>query len=289
MAKSLGQIHSTNIEFNVTASGQKYNVDLPGQLSSQLQRMIRAGNFFKLVGIDMAIDDTAGAGSGGSVTGQILYYQPTRGRCAAFRGAFKAMADQMKNQGISMRENALYDFKAPINAAGTVNTFDNQATLDGTNGLALYNIVNTGASIFGVHNESVRPTYTGTAGALFSEGFDTLLQSSTGTDFVLNDAIPYTGDVDYASEGYESIPFTASWSPGATDVAINFNWRPDPALYLAVLCGQLQIVVDDLVTSVPGTSLTLNFNFMTSGWKSVMGNPDKKRRSSKRTSRKKME
>lgn len=45
MAKELGQIHVVNEEFNVTASGDVKDVDLPGQLTSQLQRMVRQGNF----------------------------------------------------------------------------------------------------------------------------------------------------------------------------------------------------------------------------------------------------
>ena len=149
MAKSLGQIHVVNSIFPVNnTTGDKFNIDLPGQLTSQLQTMVRAGTYHKVVGIDMTLD-TQGTLGGGQVSGSILYYAPTHGRCSAYRAAFKSMAEVMKTQGISMRENRLYDFKAPINVAGTVNVFQNQATLDGTNGLALNNTVNAGASIFG--------------------------------------------------------------------------------------------------------------------------------------------
>lgn len=101
-------IHST--EYNYSVSNANNNsllqgtVDLPLELSDQLQRLIRQGNFFKVVGIDFQLSPFAG--STGSVTGYLRYFAPTRGRCAAYRQAFKAMADLMKTQGISMRDNA---------------------------------------------------------------------------------------------------------------------------------------------------------------------------------------
>ncbi len=280
MAKSLGQIHTVNSIFPVNASGDKFNIDLPGQLTAQLQTMVRAGTYHKIVGIDMTLD-TQGTLGGGQISGNILYYSPTHGRCSAFREAFRSMAEVMKTQGISMRDNALYDFKAPLNVANTVNGFDNQATLDGTNGLALNNTVQVGSSIFAVHNRSVTPQYTGTAGDMFSPGFDTILQSSaTGTDFVLNDTVPFTGNRDFAATDFESIPFTLSWTPDTTDIAIGMEWRPDPALFLAVLCGQLQVVVEEVNFDGGATGVNINIATMVSGWKSIMSEP-KARRSRK--------
>ncbi len=279
MAKSLGQIHVVNQQFGVTAAGEKWNIDLPGQLSKQLQRMVRAGTYQKCVGIDITLD-TIGTLGGGQISGEIRYFAPTRGRCAAFRGAFKSMAEVMKTQGVSMRDNKLYDFKCPINNDTTaVNAFENGATLDGSNPLALVSTV-AGASVFGVHNRSVQPQYTGAAGDLFQPGFNTLLQSSTGTDFVLNDTVPFTGDEDFASEEYETIPFMLSWTPDTTDLAISFQWRPDPALFLAVLCGQMQVVIEEINKDGGAPGVALNIAVMVSGWKSIMGNPDRKTKKS---------
>jgi len=279
MAKSLGQIHSVNTSANFTASNQKNNIDLPGQLSAQLNRMVRAGTFHKVVGIDIGIDPVPlGAGLGGQVNGKLRYYAPTRGRCAAFRGAFKSTAELMKTQGISMRTNELYDFKVPLNNEFANNGFDNQASLDGINGLALVNTV-PGASIFGVHNAGVQPGQTSPSNAdLYSEGFNTLMSSGT-VDFVLNDNVPFDYNPEFASEEYEEIPFSLVYDPGAGTVS-NFQWRPDPALYLAVMCGQIQIVIDEYTVLGGAASLTLKVNTMVSGWKSIMGDPDKKRRRS---------
>ncbi len=282
MPKSLGQIHTVNAQLPVTASGNKLNIDLPGQLTEQLQTLVRAGTYHKVVGIDMDID-AVGTLGGGQITGKFLYYAPTRGRCDAYRGAFQSMKEVMKTQGINMHENKLYDFRAPINDDGTASFFPNQATLDGTNGLCLNNVATPGASIFGVHNRSVQPQYTGTAGDLFNPGFNTLLQTSAGTDFVLNDAVPYTGNRDVASTDYESIPFSVSYTPDTTDLTLNMQWRPDPALFLAVMCGQLQCVVEEVNFDGGATSINLNIAIMVSGWTSIMGSPDRKRSSKKKS------
>ncbi len=284
MAKSLGQIHTINqsalLPTGETGPFNLLGIDIPGQLTEQLQRNIRCGNYFKLVGIDMTMD-TAGTSGGGEVSGYIRYYAPTRGRCDAFKGAFKAMADIMKVQGISMRDNKMYDFRVPLNeSTDTYATFPNHATLDGAEGLALFHGSEPGASVFDVHNRSQQPQYEGAAGDLFQPGFDTLIQGTVGgTDFVLNDTIMYTGNHNFASTEYEEIPFMLSWTPDSTDLTVQVNWRPDPALYLAVLCGQMQVrIVEADFNGEPSSGLNLNFAVHVSGWKSIMGDPDKKRR-----------
>ena len=287
-AKELGQIHMVNYSQDVTTTDayprNLINVDLPGQLTEQLQTMVRAGTYHKVVGLDMTID-TVGTLGGGQLTGYIRYYAPTRGRCAAFRGAFKAMKEQMSNQGVTTRTNPLYDFRAPLNEFSHASgVFPNRATLDGVEGLALYNSTTPGASIFDVHNRSVQPQYTGTTGDLFPAGFDTLLANKdegNSTDFVLNDEIPFTGNRDAASLEYEEIPFMLTWTPDSTDLAISWQWRPDPALYLAVLCGQMSIVIEELNVDGGASAITLNVAVMVSGWKSIMGDPSRKRSSKK--------
>lgn len=291
-AKELGQIHTVNKSLNFLTSQETLtpfvvgDIDLPGELTEQLQRMVRAGNYFKTVGIDMSLDLNSNLGESAVVSGEIRYYAPTRGRCQAFRDAFKAMADQMNVQGLNMRDNPMYDFRAPINP-NAASAFRNQATLDGTKGLAMHNPGDAGAGIFEVHNASTQPIYTGTAADLYISGFDTLLQpSGTGTDFVLNDTVPFTGNELTASVDYETIPFQLALSTTADETATaTFQWRPDPALYLAVLCGQFQVIFTDLQTEsglLPPTTLNLNVSIMVSGWKSIMGNPDKKRKTSRR-------
>ncbi len=286
-AKELGQIHTVNYR-QAIAQGSSFpqdliNVDLPGQLTEQLQTIVRAGTYHKVVGIDMSLD-TVGTLGGGQITGRILYYAPTRGRCEAFRGAFKAMKTQMATQGINTRTNPLYDFRAPLNDLPHTNgAFPNRATLDGREGLALNHTNQAGASIFDVHNSTVRPVM-GTQDP-FAEGFDTLLANEdegTATDFVLNDVLPFTGNRNTASREYEEIPFMLTWTPDSTDFAVNWNWRPDPALFLAVLSGQMSIVIEEMnLDGGNSQGLNLNVAVMVSGWKSIMGEPGSRSKSKK--------
>ncbi len=292
MAKELGQIHSVSDLYNVTpamSGGVPRRFDLAGGLCDKLQRMIRQGNYFKLVGIDLSLEpNVVGPGNGGSITGYFRYYSPTKGRCAAFRHAFKAQADQMKMQGIPMRENVGYDFRVALtNQAGTGPVLGNQATMDGTNGLALNSTV-AGASVFGVYNKSVLPNLRSVAAAadLFDEGFDTLLQSGGGkTDFVLNEQTLWDGNDNYADESFERIPFQCSYD-AAGNTTLAFEWRPDPALYVAVMTGNLEFALDECSVTGGAASLDINITFYVSGWKSIMGDPDKKKKSRK-TRRKK--
>jgi len=70
-----------------------------------------------------------------------------------------------------------------------------------------------------------------------------------------------------------------SWTPDSSDIATNFQWRPDPALFLAVLCGQMQVVIEEVNLDGGAAGVNINMATMVSGWKSIMGNPDKKRSS----------
>lgn len=278
MAKSLGMIHTVNTEHTFSSSGQKANIDLAGQLTEQLNRMVRCGNYFKLVGIDMSLD-AVGTLGGGQISGYLRYYAPTKGRCAAFREAFQAMKNVMQMQGVNTWTNPLYDFRAPLNDDEVEGSnFKNQATLDGDRGLTL-NDSETPSSIFGVYNESVRPVYTSTADNLFGPGFKTVLSDlqTTPTDFVRNDAKPFTGNSDSAETEYETIPFMISYTPDSTDITTSVQWRPDPALFVAILCGQLQIVVEELNKDGSASEVNLRVACHVAGWKSIMGLPKQRR------------
>ena len=280
-AKELGQIHTINSLAQVSDTVRKFNQDIPAELTQQLQRMVRQGQSFKVVGIDMTLS-TVGTVGGGQVTGHIKYYAPTKGRCEAYRSAFKAMKTAMELQGITnLSHNKLYDFRVRINDQDTGRaddavSFKNQATLDGTNGLCLDHQTQPEASVFGVHNRMVLPTVTGVpTGDLFASGFNTMGVQATPTDFVLNDTTLYSGNSNEASIQMESIPFMLTWSPdtgnqGDALSSVSFQWRPDPALYLSVLTGQLQFEIEEINVDGGASALELNINTMVSGWKSIM-------------------
>ena len=280
MAKSLGQIHTVNYEVSVASAGSKEQLDLSGELSKQLQHHVRQGNYFKIVGIDMNVTELGGSGEGGGqVTGFLDYYNPTRGRCEAYRAAFAAMRNAMKTQGISMSKNSAYDFRVNLTDQTFVTPLVNAATLDGSRNLCLEDN-GQAESIFYTHNRSVDPIQTGTPN--FSPGFG--VYGST-TDFVTNEGdIGFTGNSNYASSEFESIPFQLSFSPDSTDVSMTLEWRPDPALYIAVMCGLIRVRMDEVEFDGDASDLKITIAVHCAGWKSIMGNPDKK---SRRTSNKK--
>ena len=78
-AKQLGQIHTVNHQFSFNDDNDLGQIDLSGLLTAQLQNMIRQGQYFKMVGIDMTLTDFATPGdTGGQVSGFIDYMAPTR-------------------------------------------------------------------------------------------------------------------------------------------------------------------------------------------------------------------
>jgi hypothetical protein len=80
-----------------------------------------------------------------------------------------------------------------------------------------------------------------------------------------------------------------SWTPDSTDIATSLEWRPDPALFLAVMCGQLQVRIEEVNldgTPDPATALNVKVATMVSGWKSIMGNPDPGRKSRSKKNKK---
>ncbi len=279
-AKELGMLHTVNFK-QTYASGDAntFNNDLAGQLTEQLQRMVRQGQYFKVTGIDMGLFPTSSTvAASGSITGKLRYYAPTRGRCEAYRDAFKTMAEAMKGQGISMRDNKFYDFRVPLRDSSLYQNavpFANGATFNGVDELAMNKAAPNG--VFQVHNESVQPVQ---ASATFSDGFG--VYGSAGNSWVLNpNQQGYQGNHMLADDEFEEIPFQlaidTSASQGNTTTPI-FQWRPDPALYLAVLAGQFEVTVENTIIEGSGT-LDLLISYTVAGWKSIMGNPDKKRRS----------
>ena len=296
MAKSLGQIHTANFDHTIQVaefvSGDKYLYDLSAALCSNLQTMVRQGNFFKCVGIDMTVEEQGGSGHGGTISGQLRYYAPTRGRCEAYKNAFHAVREGMRLQGINMRGNRNYDFRVPIDKLSDYKNeseFLNQATIDGTNGLSLTGASSLTDDIFGVYNANIQPQQTATVA--FNSGFGLPGNPGSATDFVVDGTEGEIFDASLtrqAQVALESIPFQLTYTPGSTNTTFEFEWRPDPALYLAVMCGMFELVVEELnVSDNSVTALNVHTAVHVSGWKSIMGNPDRKRRSSKKKSSRK--
>ena len=266
MAKSLGMIHTVNHRLSATSDSARGQIDLARLLQEQLQKQIRQGQYFKVVGIDMTLTDYDTGDNGGQVSGWLNYFTPTRGRCKAYRSAFAAMKTAMKLQGINMHDNKLYDFRVGLrdNAKYAASQqIKNIATLNGVDPLSLIDGSASNAEIFNVYNEGVAPIATATPN--FGAGFNTMGVQSTPTDFVLEDQnIQYYGNEDFANGTVQQIPFQLSYTPGSTDISVSLQWRPDPALYVAVLAGLIEIEIDEL--DFDGNTDALNFDLADRDW-----------------------
>lgn len=276
MAKQLGQIHTCNFLAGPAVQGNVHLIDLPSILSDQLQTMVRQGQYFKVVGIDMDVTDGGGALAAGSISGELRYYAPTRGRCEAYKNAYRAVRKGMELQGINIRGNRNYDFRVPagpftryINSAA----FLNAATIDGTTELCLFGAADASDDIYGQYNANIQPSQTATVN--FNEGFGLPGAAGTTTDFVLNEGEIFDPSLTrQAAGGFESIPFQIAFD--AEKTAFEMEWRPDPALYLAVLHGMFELHLNQVDDS-GGVGLNVNVAIHVAGWKSIMGNPGKKK------------
>lgn len=269
MAKELGMIHTVSDQHTVSAQGQRFLTDLSGELSRQLQRRIRQGQYYKTVGWDLNLrPHPTTPGVGGIVSGRIKYYLPTKGRCQAYRNAFNTMMSIFKDQGINIRQDERYDFRVPLdNTAVYVNgaQFVNVSSINGTSQLNMSD--GTNQDIFTVYNQSVIPNNASTG--INSTGFGAYGSTS---DYILNDGVTQFGNPDYASTEFEILNFTVSYD-GVNKIGETLQLRADPALYIAILSGQFEIFIDDVSFEAGATSLTLDVNTHVAGWKSIIQPP----------------
>ncbi len=285
MAKQLGQIHTVGYKLTNVAVGDLGLIDLPGQLSKQLQHRVRMMSTFKITGIDCAIV----SGSPAAVSASLRYFAPTQGRVAALKEAWEACKTILDAQGVRYWNNLNYDFRTPISAPSLFNLngalgsdFLNQASIEQIAGvnepLCLVTPPAGAKAVFAAYNESVGPLQS--AAPTFSSGFATLGPTTAG-DMVLNEGVYLESRVPIAQEDMEEIPLQLAFDSVSDEASTTFMWRPDPSLYLSVLTGQFIFKVDE--SSEPAVDIDLNFHV--AGWKSIYHNDRKsRRRSSKKTS-----
>tara|TARA_Y100001973_G_scaffold89298_1_gene135494 strand:- start:60 stop:1016 length:957 start_codon:yes stop_codon:yes gene_type:complete len=96
-------------------------IDVSAQLSQRFGRMIRQGQTFDLLGIDISARHAdSGNDVGGAVSGLLNWYSPTKGRIAAWKKAFRTTQRLRKLSGIEGSSNrSAYDFRV-----GLINGYD---------------------------------------------------------------------------------------------------------------------------------------------------------------------
>ena len=297
MPKSLGQIHTVSFNYEssalVTGATNAHLCDVAGKLTKQFNRQIRHMCNYKVVGIDLVaqLPDTLPFDSDRVICkGRLRYMQPTKGRCDAMRTAYQQLRAEMKTRGIDPKDNKGYDFRVlpraqsnyPHNLVYDTEALTNLAAFN-TIPLAMTDNGGAGFEVFDNHNANVLPTITTQT---FSTGL--LVQGETANDFVANEGIISQGNPNYADVEMEDIPFELAYDSTARRVT-QFNWRPDPALYLSIMTGQVEIVLDEItsggatVPQIPGIEIDCAIHV--AGWKSFVRTPSSRSSSKRRMSK----
>lgn len=300
MPKSLGQIHSTFFNYECPATsvgaGDSFLCDGSAALSTQFNRNIRMMSIYKLVGADLVVQLPDGAAynnmTSAVVKGRLRYFQPTKGRCNALRDAYQQFRTMAKAQGVDPAKNKLFDFRViprpmseyPINSLPPTNFILNTSTFDGVNELCMRG-GGSGHTVFTSYNESIHPRDGTVTAANFASGLDTW-QSGTQTDFVLNEGTIQSGNPLYADEEMEQIPFELSFDITSGQLkSSTLQWRPDPALYLGILGGFVEVVLDEVAAEGTGTftdGIEMDIALHWAGWKSIVRVPKSRRMTSSR-------
>ncbi len=272
-------------------SGEAYLCDLSKELTQQLGHMVRNSNNMKLVGLDMTVSEFGGTGSA-SVSGFIRYYSPSKGRVAAYKNAYSAVRRGMKLNGINVAGNKLYDFRVALQDRKNYlngDSFVNQAAIGGQDGLGEISLGNENLdsanySAFGVYNLDRQPVSTLSETPTFSTGYTIATPSGEVSDFVSNEGFYWDGMSNVAQQDMEFIPFQLAWTPTSDDTAFTFQWRPDPALYISLMSGQFDIIIDEL--DYGGNSLSIDIAAHVAGWKPMLGGKKRGRKTRSKRRRK---
>lgn len=303
-----GMIHTLSYNWGNVDQGEYGYFDLSKQLTQKLQKMVRQGSIFKIVGIDIAVLPDDGAEGEGGVAGVLRYFTPTKGRCDAWRHAFLATQKWRKIQGVSGNYN--YDFRLGFDAAPFASgkmqfggPVSNQAWLeyyadDDTEatyqGLFLLNSAsaNSQQSIFDVYNLGLEMN-DGATSPSFGQGWTPYspfqsVDEKVDMDFVKNEEallVTNPNGPQYASLTPEYIGFQVSWSAdGGIDIGggkstLPFQWRPVSNEYLPMLCGLSEIQITDTVQE--SANQTLIITFYVSGWSPILRRRRRKKKSRK--------
>jgi len=313
MPKSLGQIHtcSFNYEGNILefTDSNAFLCDNSAALSKRFNRNIRMMQSYKWVGADLVVQlpETVNTGGGNNsievtVKGRMRYFAPTKGRCNALRAAYQQFKETARQQGVNPSNNKLFDFRVVPRRLNqyTLNTdytnehpIYNTTTLDGVNSLTMVDGGSTSVECFTSYNIGVSPEDTLVTSADFASGLRTQVGTLlTQTDFVNNEGTIQTGNSLIADTEFEEIPFALTFD-GLDKRSSTLQWRPDPALYVSVLGGFVEIVLDEILADgatapTPVNGFEMDVAMHWAGWKSIVQAPKSNRsRSMKKMSSKK--
>lgn len=287
----MGLIHTPTYKLEAgtaMVNGFPCLLDLSSEITRSNNRMCKQMSNFKIQGITIQVDpDEGGSGILGqdgtyvTVKGRLRYLKPTRGRIAALKKGRAAWFNARKSDGLTWNKHQDFRITPQSITAYTnmLNGVDNQtfpsipniSTLNGSTGLACFANSGSGFELFTNHNDGLL-SYSQSTANLFDEGLTTRLDTVAGdTDFTRNEEILITDTANHASDDYEYIPFSCSYSDAGQ--ITNWSWTPSPNQYLSVLCGWFEILLDEIDTDADSDLnseiLDLEIQFIVSGWSSI--------------------
>jgi len=304
-----GMIHTISYNWNAVEQGSYGIFDFSQYLTETLQQMVRQGSIFKLVGMDISCLPDDGSEGEGGCAGVLRFFQPTLGRCQAWRSAFYAVQKWRKAQGVPYNYN--YDFRLGFDSAAEADSKDafgyptpNQAWLEyyaddasseSPQGLYLVNskAASSNQSIFDVHNLGI-DINDGEEAPSFGQGWTPYspynsTDEKIDMDFVKHETASLVlnpaGKAKYAQIRSETIGFNVSWTmdggstiSGGKNTPV-FQWRPVAAEYLPVMCGLMEAQITDTVQEDDNQTLLLTF--YVAGWTPLVRRKKGRRKSRK--------
>ena len=256
------------VDFDITAglaatsTGLPILLDIPAELTRKTNSMQRQGAGWHVGGIDITVHNTDAvplgvAGTFTQISGYLRYFTPTKGRVEAYKAAYDTWRETLSQAGVT--PNRFTDFRVtPMgtsNYANSVSGVDSQVypstpnlvSLDGARSLACFSNAGQGYEIF--QNWNAQQAYSEpTTSQLQSTGLYSRTDANSGgqTDFLLEEEVLMTGWNLNAETDYTEIPFVASFDN--ENNVYSFHWDPSPNAYLSIMCGWLEIVLDEVVT-----------------------------------------
>lgn len=271
----------------MTHNGFPVLLDLSSEITRTNNRMCRQMSNFKVQAIKIQVDpDEGGAAPLGddgtyvTVKGRLRYLKPTKGRISALKKGRMAWFAARRNDGLTWNKHQ--DFRVTPQATSVYcNAFDgvdnqtypsipNLSTLDGNRALACFSNAGSGYELFTNHNDGLEQLSPSTTN-MSDEGLTTRLDTAAGdTDFMLEEEVLLATSANHADDDYEYIPFTCSYNDSGQ--ITNWEWDASPNLYLSVLCGWFEILLDEVKTDADSTLgmpiIDMEIQFQVTGWTS---------------------
>lgn len=297
----MGKIHTVEWTLGPVSGGHNYQMDVAKQLTSQLQRMVRQCQIFKLSGLTIQVAPLLDDATNDDVvvTGQVRWCEPTAGRIKAIKNAFFAVHNGRKDAGIP--PNYEYDFRIGLDSGAQYQVTNSCADGELANQAVAYHsgepyslwMIDTAtggtaidySSVFRMYNFGL-PDWDDSAETPAQVSGWNMEGQALAAAIDVKDYVQYETNLlvgnprgpKAAHEALEGVPFECSYHTGATDLSVHAWTLENPNDYIALLNGLLEVRVIATAGDNEGESIGfLRVSAHISGWTSYMKGRRKKR------------